>query len=132
MVSLYFKNWIVVSNLLRLIEHSICLIQERTSMIAAPDDFASSLSGMEKLDAVCMQLIAIGESVKKLDKLLEEKLAEYEPTIPWQSIKSVRNFIAHDYFDIDVEEIYHIIKYDLQPLLEAVRRLQAMQTGYVN
>ena len=96
-------------------------------MIAAPDDFASSLSGMEKLDAVCMQLIAIGESVKKMDKLLEEKLVEYEPTIPWQSIKSVRNFIAHDYFDVDVEEIFHIIKYDLQPLLEAIRRLQAMQ-----
>lgn len=71
-----------------------------------------------------MQLIAIGEAVAKLDKVTDKQLLITEPDIPWSSIKSVRNFIAHDYFDVDVEEIFHIIKTDLNPLLEATIRLK--------
>jgi len=33
------------------------------------DDFLVSEPGLEKLDAICMQLIAIGESLKNLDKI---------------------------------------------------------------
>ena len=42
---------------------------------------------MEKLDAVCMQLIAIGEAVGKLDKITGGDLLTLEPGIPWASIK---------------------------------------------
>ena len=38
----------------------------------------------------------------------------------------VRDIIAHHYFDIDGEEIFHIIKRDLEPLLESIRRFKAM------
>lgn len=124
MESLYFKNWLVCKNLLEHIEHSVRLIQERTANVHSCNDFLESPTGMEKLDAVCMQLIAIGEAVNKLDKVTEQQLLATEPNIPWSSIKGVRNFIAHDYFDVDVEEILHIIQNDLSPLLEAVVRLQ--------
>jgi len=93
--------------------------------VSSCNDFLGSPAGMEKLDAVCMQLIAIGEAVNKLDKVTNKQLLIQEPSIPWSSIKCVRNFIAHDYFDIDVEEIMHIIQCDLQPLLEAVIRLKS-------
>ena len=35
----------------------------------------------------------------------------------------VRDIIAHHYFDIDAEEIFNIIKYDLEPLLLAIRKM---------
>ena len=124
MESLYFKDWLIAKNLLEHIEKSVRLILERTDSVSTCNDFLDSPSGMEKLDAVCMQLIAIGESVNKLDKVTSKQLLISEPDIPWSSIKGVRNFIAHDYFDVDVEEIFHIIKTDLHPLLEAIIRLQ--------
>lgn len=37
-----------------------------------------------------MQLIAIGESVNKLDKVTSKQLLISEPDIPWSSIKGVR------------------------------------------
>ena len=87
------------------IEKSILLIVERTKHVETANDFRVSPSGLEKLDAVCMQLIAIGEAVNKLDKVADEQLLVKEPDVPWSSIKCVRNFIAHDYFDADIEEI---------------------------
>lgn len=124
MASSCFKEWLIAQNLLEHIETSVRLIQERTTNILSCDDFVSSPVGTEKLDAVCMQLIAIGEAVGKLDKVTNGELLTREPSIPWTAIKGVRNFIAHDYFEVDVEEIFKIIKSDLQPLLDAVIRLK--------
>ena len=50
------------------IELAITRLQERTNQVHSADDFRLSPWGMEKLDAACMVLIAIGESVKTLDK----------------------------------------------------------------
>ena len=41
----------------------------------------------------------------------------------------VSDILGHDYFDIDAEEIFHIIKCDLEPLLESIRRFKAMLTN---
>ena len=87
MGSLYFKNWIVAKSLLDHIEGSTLLILERTNCITSSNDFINTPAGMEKLDAVCMQLIAIGEAVGKLDKITGGDLLTLEPGIPWASIK---------------------------------------------
>ncbi|MGD8245650.1 MAG: hypothetical protein PVG25_14440 [Anaerolineae bacterium] len=57
----------LVSEILRQILWSAETISRRFEPVNSPDDFTSSASGREKLDAICMQLIAIGESVKHLD-----------------------------------------------------------------
>jgi len=51
------------------IENAVSTLLERTEQIRSANDFALSPSGMEKLDAACMVLLAIGESIKNLDKL---------------------------------------------------------------
>jgi uncharacterized protein with HEPN domain len=56
-------------NILKQIEKAIEKIQERTKDINHVNDFITSSSGMEKLDATCMLLIAIGESIKGFDKV---------------------------------------------------------------
>ena len=79
---------------------------------------------MEKLDAACMLLIAIGESIKGFDKVTNKQILSQNKSIPWSEIMGVRDIIAHHYFDIDAEEIFSIIKHDLEPLLLAIRELQ--------
>ena len=37
---------------------------ENSSIINEPDDFVKDEKGLEKLDSICMQLIAIGEALK--------------------------------------------------------------------
>lgn len=110
-------------NILKQIEKAIEKIQERTKDINHVNDFITSSSGMEKLDATCMLLIAIGESLKGFDKVTNKQILSKDKSIPWNDIMGVRDIIAHHYFDIDAEEIFNIIKYDLEPLLYAIREL---------
>ena len=46
------------------------------------------------------------------------------PDIPWLSIKGIRNILAHDYFNIDAEEIYEICLSDLEPLKQVLARMR--------
>ena len=110
-------------NILKQIEKAIEKIQERTKDINHVNDFITSSFGMEKLDATCMLLIAIGESLKGFDKVTNKQIVSKDKSIPWNDIMGVRDIIAHHYFDIDAEEIFNIIKYDLEPLLYAIREL---------
>jgi hypothetical protein len=54
--------------ILRQILWSAQTITKRFEPITAPDDFIASEEGLEKLDAISMQLIALGENVKNLDR----------------------------------------------------------------
>ena len=45
------------------------IILKRFQQIKSYDDFIGSDWGMEKLDSICMQLIAVGESLKNFDKV---------------------------------------------------------------
>ena len=73
MESISSENLPIVSHTLDQIELAIERLQERTKNIQTVDDFLSTPGGMEKLDAACMVLIAIGESIKNLDKVSEGK-----------------------------------------------------------
>ena len=48
---------------------NLLLVQRRFQPVLTPDDFSNTPEGKEKLDGICMQLIAIGESLKKVDKI---------------------------------------------------------------
>jgi len=49
-------------------------VKKRFTPINSAEEFANSDEGMEKLDAICMQLIAVGESLKNLDKISSKKV----------------------------------------------------------
>jgi uncharacterized protein with HEPN domain len=93
---------------------------ERTKDIHSIDDFLGSSSGMVLLDATCMLLIAIGESLKNLDKTTDGQLLTMYPSIPWKNVKGLRDIIAHHYFDVDASQILWIIKNEISPLKEAI------------
>lgn len=96
-------------------------IQERTKDIRSADDFLSSAEGMTLLDATCMLLIAVGESLKNLDKVTDGKLLPTFPSIPWKQVKGLRDIIAHHYFDVDASQIFWILSNELIPLQKALQ-----------
>jgi uncharacterized protein with HEPN domain len=75
------------------------------------------------LDAIAMLLIAIGESFKKIDKETKGKFLEKYPDIDWKGIIGVRNVLAHDYFDIDVEQIHKICYRDIPQLKKTLEHM---------
>jgi uncharacterized protein with HEPN domain len=52
---------------------------------ASVEDFTHSDAGSEKLDAICMQFIAIGESLKKVDAITSQSLLSKYPQIDWKT-----------------------------------------------
>ena len=96
-------------------------LEERTKDIRSVDDFLGSSPGMVLLDATCMLLIAVGESLKNLDKTTDGKLLPIYPSIPWKNVKGLRDIIAHHYFDVDAAQILWIIKNEISPLKDAIR-----------
>lgn len=81
----------LAQEILRQIHWSACTVLRRFAPIESPEDFLASEAGLEKLDAICMQLIAIGESVKQLDKVTRGRLLARYPKVEW---KQVRGFPA--------------------------------------
>ena len=55
------------------------VISKRFSNIKSSDDFLDSDTGLQLLDSICMQLIAIGESVKNIDKITQKNLLPLQP-----------------------------------------------------
>lgn len=67
-----------------------------------------------------MLIEAIGEAVKQVDKRAGREFLDQRPEIPWPDVMSMRNHIAHGYFDLDDAYVLAVVQNDLQPLLTAV------------
>lgn len=67
-----------------------------------------------------MKLVAVGESVKNIDKVTNKQLLCQYQMINWKDVMGMRDIIVHHYFDIDAEQIYKTIKEDLPPLLKVL------------
>ena len=102
------------------IQSAIERLQERTERVYDIDDFLGSSDGMILLDAVCMLLIAIGESLKNLDKVTDGRLLPTYPTIPWKQVKGMRDIISHHYFDVDPAQVLWIVNNEMNPLKTAI------------
>lgn len=107
----------LVLNTLQQVKTLIDTIEERTVSIHDVDDFLCSPSGMVLLDAVCMNLIAVGEATKNLDKVSCGELLPQYPQVQWNGIMRMRDKIAHHYFEVDAEVVLLTVKEDI-PLVK--------------
>ena len=67
--------------------------------------------------------IAIGESLKNIDKITAGALLAKYPEIDWTGVKGFRDIIAHHYFDIDAEQVFWICKHNLEPLSVTIKKM---------
>jgi uncharacterized protein with HEPN domain len=80
----------------------------RSRNINSVDDFLENDESLMLLDSLCMQFIALGEAVKKIDKLTDKKLLTKYPNIPWKDIAGMRDILSHHYFDLNADVIYDV------------------------
>jgi len=85
--------------------------------------FTDTPEGMEKLDSICMLLIATGESLKNIDKITNKQLFSRYPEIDWKGAKGMRDIISHHYLDIDAEEIYWVCQNRIEPMADTIHRM---------
>lgn len=114
---MYDKDLVI--NSLTQIQSLLSTITERTEDIHDVDDFLASPRGVLILDAVCMNLIALGEAVKNLDKVSDGKLLPLYSQIQWGGIMRMRDKIAHHYFEVDAEVVLLTVTEDI-PQVKAV------------
>jgi uncharacterized protein with HEPN domain len=99
-------------------------IERRFVDITKPDDFLVSEKGVDKLDAICMMLIAIGENLKNLDKITGGTILPQYPEMDWKGAKGMRDIISHHYFDLDAEVVFYICRDRIPGLIETVTKMK--------
>ena len=73
----------------------------------------------KSFDATLMNFIALGEFVIKLSNPFKKS----NPEIDWLKIYDFRNIIAHDYFGIDEEEVFQIIRNHIPKLKSDLEKI---------
>ncbi|MCX6149000.1 MAG: DUF86 domain-containing protein [Ignavibacteriales bacterium] len=98
-------------------------IQKRVRSIKSPDDFLKNDRNLEKLDSLCMLLIAIGESIKNLDKITQRTLLKKYPEFEWKKAMGMRDIISHHYFDLNSEVVYQVCKEEIPKLNKVIKNI---------
>jgi uncharacterized protein with HEPN domain len=69
--------------------------------------------------AVIRAIEIIGEATKNLPKSIREKY----PEVPWKKMDGMRDRLVHEYFGVDLEILWEVVKRDitmLKPLIQKV------------
>src|SRR5713226_9000659 len=91
-------------------------IPRRSADISQSSDFLTSEAGLDRMDGICMILIATGEEFKRIDRQTEGKLFARYPQVQWRGAIGLRDVLAHGYFDVDTEQLYTICMERIPPL----------------
>jgi len=110
--------------LLDQISEALNTIVARTHSMKGPNEFTATAEGKERLDGICMLFIALGESLKNLDKVTKGELLARHPQIDWAGVKGLRDIIAHHYFDVDSDTVYWVCKNEAPHLLSVVQEIR--------
>lgn len=70
-------------------------------------------------DAVIRQFEIIGEAAKKLDTKLRQTTAH----IPWRAIAGTRDILIHQYFGVDLKQVWKFTGQDLSELKSEIKKL---------
>lgn len=70
-------------------------------------------------DAVVRKLEIIGEASRHISPHIKEKFTD----IPWRDINAMRNKLVHEYFNVDAETVWNVVKLDLADLKNYAERI---------
>lgn len=116
------KSQYTIKDRLEQIAESIELVISRCENVNEANDFLLSSDSMMKFDSCVMRLQAIGEQI---GKILKEDNCPFDkyPEIPWVAAYDMRNFISHEYANIDEAIVFDVIKEELPRMQEAVKKM---------
>lgn len=99
---------------------------ERVERVVDKMTKAKFLKSKDAQDIVARRVEIIGEAARNLPGNLREKY----PGAPWKNIVGTRDFIVHEYFDVDMVLLWKIAQKDLPPLKRHILKiLRHLKTG---
>lgn len=109
------------------------LAEQMSEPIVEPDDFGKNLNGMTIFRACSMSIQCITENFIKVRNHTKTGFFKKYNTIPWKEVFGMRNFIAHEYANVDEEAIFTTLKIDLPELKKVSKHiLLDMQNGLLD
>lgn len=82
-------------------------------------DFTSFIQDKMMVDAVLRNIEIIGEATKNISENIRKKY----PEIPWKRIVGLRNIVIHEYFGVDLENIWEIITENIPKVKPAIIKM---------
>ena len=73
----------------------------------------------EKQSAVIRELELVGEAARRVSGECREALTD----IPWRRLTGMRNFLIHQYDNIDLDTVFDTVMEFLPPLIERLRQV---------
>lgn len=123
MLSMYDYDQGLVTDILEDMIDASKKVKRRCSNFSSSDDFLADEKSQIILDSICMQLIAIGEAVKQIDKITDKTLFVHYPEISWRNIAGVRDILSHHYFDLNAEIVFGICEDNMEQLIEVLNQI---------
>ena len=62
------------------------------------------------------------EIIGEAARMLTESFCEAHPEVDWRSIANMRNFLVHEYFQVDSDVVWSVIHEDIVVLKEHITR----------
>ena len=92
------------------------LLLEMSKCINEPDDFLTSITGLTVFRACGMSIQYITESFVKIRNVCGNVFFQSYKSVPWQAVFGMRNFLSHEYGDVDAEGIFNTVKSNIPSL----------------
>ena len=96
----------------RRLEHILQAI-ERIKRYTLGKDFEEFIANDMMYYAVVKNIEILGEA----SNMLTEEFRKRHPLTPWKQVNGMRNYIVHEYFQVDNNVVWDVITNDL-PILE--------------
>ncbi len=119
-----YDKELAIEILNQILQASLTVIS-RFETISGVSDFTDTPAGVEKMDSVCMQLIVIGEAIKKLDKITHGSLLSTYREVDWRKASGMRDILTHHYADIDPNAVFYTCRDKIPVLSKTIERIIA-------
>jgi len=101
---------------LRHISDSIAKIEHIAQMLHNQDNFEAKWI---EQDAIIRNLEVIGEATFHIS----DDLKRNYPDISWKEIRGMRNFVTHQYFGVELSEIWSTVIHDIPLLKNQIQKI---------